>query len=154
MSCVYNLIQLELLRLRELSFTTHTHTHTHTHTYTHIYFFPFKSFLLHLFIPPSKLMASTNLFYSLYSFIWASLVAHLVKTFPAVQETPVWSLGWEDSLEKEMATHSSILAWKISWTKEPGGLQSMGSQRAGHGWVTNILTDLPFQKCHKVGIIQ
>ena len=62
----------------------------------------------------------------------ASLVAQLVKNLPAVQETQVQSLGWEDPLEKEMATHSSILAWKISWTEEPGGLQSMGSQRVGH----------------------
>ena len=62
----------------------------------------------------------------------ASLVAQLVKNLPAVQETRVRSLGWEDPLEKEMATHSSILAWKISWTEEPGGLQSMGSQRVRH----------------------
>ena len=61
-----------------------------------------------------------------------SLVAQLVKNLPAVQETRVQSLGREDPLEKEMATHSSILAWKISWTEEPGGLQSMGSQRVGH----------------------
>ena len=61
-----------------------------------------------------------------------SLVAQSVKNLPAVQETWVRSLGWEDPLEKEMATHSSILAWKISWTEEPGGLQSMGSQRVGH----------------------
>ena len=54
------------------------------------------------------------------------------KTLPAVQETQVQSLGWEDPLEKEMATHSSILAWKISWTEEPGGLQSTGWQRVGH----------------------
>ena len=58
----------------------------------------------------------------------ASLAAQLVKNLPAVQETQVRSLGWDDPLEKEMATHSSILAWKISWTEEPGGLQSMGSQ--------------------------
>ena len=51
---------------------------------------------------------------------------------PAVQETQVQSLGWEDPLEKEMATHSSILAWKISWTQEAGGLQSMESKRVGH----------------------
>ena len=63
---------------------------------------------------------------------WASLVAQLVKNLPAVQETVVRSLGWEDPLEKEMATHSSILGWKISWTEEPDGLQSMGSQRVGH----------------------
>ena len=63
---------------------------------------------------------------------WASLVAQLVKNLPAVQETRVRSLGWEDPLEKEMATHSSILAWKISWTEGPGGLQSMGLQRVRH----------------------
>ena len=62
----------------------------------------------------------------------ASLVAQVVKNLPAVQETRVRSLGWEDPLEKEMATHSSILAWKISWTEGPGGLQSTRSQRVGH----------------------
>ena len=61
----------------------------------------------------------------------ASLAAQLVKNLPAVQEMQVQSLGWEDALEKEMVTLSSILAWKISWTQEPGGLQSMGLQRAG-----------------------
>ena len=62
----------------------------------------------------------------------ASLVAQLVKNLPAVQETRVQSLGWEDPLEKETATYSSILAWKIPWTEEPGGLRSMGSQRVRH----------------------
>ena len=61
-----------------------------------------------------------------------SLVAQTVKHLPAVWETQVPSLGWEDPLEKEMATHSSTLAWKIPWTEEPGGLQSMGLQRTGH----------------------
>ena len=61
-----------------------------------------------------------------------SLVAQMVKHLPTMWETQVQSLGWEDLLEKEMATHSSILAWKIPWTEEPGRLQSMGSQRAGH----------------------
>ena len=70
--------------------------------------------------------------YFVASCIVASLVAQSVKDLPAVQETWVQSLGWEDPLEKEMATHSSILAWKISWTEEPGGLQSMGLQRVGH----------------------
>jgi len=56
----------------------------------------------------------------------------MVKNPPAMQETWVRSLGWEDPLEKGMATHSSILAWKIPRTEEPGGLQSMGSQRVGH----------------------
>ena len=68
---------------------------------------------------------------------WASLVAQLVKNLPAVQETRVQSLNWEDPLEKEMATHSSILAWKISWTEEPGGVQSMGTERVGRYWATN-----------------
>ena len=56
----------------------------------------------------------------------------MVKNLPAMQETQVLSLGWEDPLQEGMATHSSILAWKIPWTEEPGGLQSMWLQRAGH----------------------
>ena len=60
-------------------------------------------------------------------------MAQTVKTLPAMQETWVPSLGWEDALEKGMATHSSALAWRISWTEEPGRLQSMGLQRVGHG---------------------
>ena len=63
---------------------------------------------------------------------WAFLEAQMVKNLPAMQDTQVQSLGWEDPLEKEMAAHSSILAWRIPWTKEPGGLQSMGLQRVGH----------------------
>ena len=61
-----------------------------------------------------------------------SLVAQMVKRLLPMQETRVQSLGWEDPLEKEMAAHSSLLAWKISCTEEPGRLQSMGSQRAEH----------------------
>ena len=63
---------------------------------------------------------------------WASLVAQLVKNLPAMWETWVQPLGWEDSLEEVMAPHSSTLTWKIPWTEEPGGLQSMGSLRVGH----------------------
>ena len=59
-------------------------------------------------------------------------LAHMVKNLPTMQETWIQSLGQEDPLEKEMATHSSILAWEIPWTEEPGGLQSMGSQRVGY----------------------
>ena len=59
-------------------------------------------------------------------------MAQTVKNVPAMQETGVRSLGWEDPLEKEMATHSSILAWKIPWTEETAGLQSMASQRIGY----------------------
>ena len=62
----------------------------------------------------------------------SSLVAQMVKNLPTMLETWVQSLGGEDPLEKEMATHSGILSWKIPWTEKPGGLQSMGSQRIGH----------------------
>ena len=61
-----------------------------------------------------------------------SLMAQMVKNLPTLREAWVRSLGWEDPLEKRMATHSRILAWRIPWTEEPGGLQSMGSQRVGH----------------------
>ena len=63
-----------------------------------------------------------------YIILWTSLVAQTVKRLSAMQESQVQSLGWADPLEKEVATHSSILAWKIPWTEEPGGLQSMGLQ--------------------------
>ena len=69
------------------------------------------------------------------------LMAQSVQSLPAMQET--WT--WEDPLEKEMATHSSILAWRIPWTEEPGGPQSMGSQRVGHGWVTSTFTFMLFE---------
>ena len=63
--------------------------------------------------------------------LWASLVAHMVKNLPAMQETLVQSLGVEDPLEKGMATHFSILSWRIPWTEEPGELQSRRSERVG-----------------------
>ena len=74
---------------------------------------------------------------------WASNtfpVAQMVKNLPAMRETLVISLGQEDYLQKEMATHSSILAWRIPWTEEPGGLQSIESQTVGHDWATKIHT--------------
>ena len=64
--------------------------------------------------------------------LWASLVAQMVKNLPAMGETGVRSLGWENPLEKGVATHSGILAWRTPWTEEPGGLQSKGSQRVRH----------------------
>ena len=66
----------------------------------------------------------------------------MVKRLTAMQETRVWFLGWEDPLEKEMATHSSTLAWKIPWTEEPGRLQSMGSRKVGHDWATSLSLSL------------
>ena len=68
----------------------------------------------------------------------ASLVAQRLKRLPAMRETWARSLGREGPLEKEMATHSSILAWRIPWTEEPGGLQSTGLQRVGHDWATSF----------------
>ena len=67
---------------------------------------------------------------------WVSLVAQRLKRLPGMRETRVRSLGWEDPLEKEMATHSSILARRSPWTEEPGGLQSTGSQRVRHNWAS------------------
>ena len=72
-------------------------------------------------------------------FTQTSLEAQTVKHLPIMRETRVQPLGWKDPLEKEMATHSSILAWKIPWMVEPGRLQSMGSQRVGHNWATEQL---------------
>ena len=68
---------------------------------------------------------------------FSSLVAQTEKSLPEMLGDQVQSLGWEDSLEKEMKTHSGILAWKIPWTEKSSGLQSKASQRVGHNWVTN-----------------
>ena len=78
----------------------------------------------------SRNMSPPNLFF--FQMALATLVVQMVKRLPAIQETWVQSLDQEDLLEKEMATHSSTLAWKIPWTEEPGRLQSMGWQRVGH----------------------
>ena len=72
-----------------------------------------------------------------YTFSRTSLVAQMVKRLSTMWETWIPSLGWEDPLEKEMAIHSSTIAWKIPWTEEPGRLQSMGLQRVGHDWATS-----------------
>ena len=79
------------------------------------------------------LQLSLRVFYSL-----TSMVAQTVKRLPTMRESWARSLSWEDPLEKKMATHSSILAWRIPWTEEPGRLQSMGLQRVGHDWVTSL----------------
>ena len=76
-------------------------------------------------------------------------MAQIVKNLPALQETWVQSLGWEDLLEEEMATLSSILAWRIPWTEEPGRLQSIGSQRVGHDRVTNTHAHTHIFSVHK-----
>ena len=75
----------------------------------------------------------------------SSLVAQRLKHLPGMRDTRVWSLGWEDPLEKEMATHSSTLAWRIPWREEPGRLQSMGLQRVGYDWATSLHFSQLFQ---------
>ena len=87
--------------------------------------------------PPSLYVWCT-----LWIFLKTFLVAQTVKCLPTMWETWVRFLGQEDLLEKEMATHSSTLAWKIQWTEEPGRLQSMGSQRVGHDWATSLTHSL------------
>ena len=82
------------------------------------------------------------------SYIRASQVVLMVKNHLPVQEMWVWSLCREDPLEKEIATHSSILVWKMPWTEEPGRLQSMGSQRVGHDWATEHTHSL----CHWLAV--
>ena len=83
-------------------------------------------------IPGSGRSAGERIGYPL-QYSWSSLVAQLGKNLPAMQETWVQSLSWEDPLEKGIATHSSILAWRIPWRDEPGRLKSMGLQRVRHG---------------------
>ena len=82
----------------------------------------------------------------------ASLMAQMVKNLPAMQEIQVQSLGWEDPLKEEVTIHSRILAWRIPWTEEPGGLQSMGSQRVGHDWATNTFTKSQSTHCLNSGL--
>ena len=90
-----------------------------------------------------------GLFFFFFCFILCCFPSSsVVKNLPSMQETQetwVWSLGEEDPLEKGMATHSRILACRIPWTEEPGGLQPMGSQRVGHNWVTKHIVPAPRQ---------
>ena len=89
----------------------------------------------------SKSFIVSNLtFRSWIHFEFIFVVAHMVKNLLAVQETWVWAMGQEDPLEMGMATHSSILAWRIPWVEEPGKIQSMGSQRVQYDWATNPFT--------------
>ena len=102
-----------------------------------------ESECLHLVGLPEQNRPSGLNNYNLFSHSsggWASQVAQTVKNLPVMWETQVRSLGLEDPLEKAMATHSSILAWRIPWTEEAGGLQPMGSQRVRHNWAINSTT--------------
>ena len=81
----------------------------------------------------------------MYIYTWDSLVAQMVKNLPAMQESQIWPLGQEDPLEKGKATPSRILAWRIPWREDPGGLQSKGSQWVRHDWTTNTHTHIYMQ---------
>ena len=106
-------------------------------TYIIIFYFSYSSYVgsdisvWFLFVVPLWLIITR-----------ASLVAQMVKHLPTIRETQVRSLGREDPLEKEMATHSSILAWKIPWTEDPGRLQFMGLQKVRHDWATSLLLSM------------
>ena len=95
------------------------------------FFFFISLFNIHL-LSTCFVLVTVSIIVIWLKLTWASLMAQRVKNLPALQETHVQSLGWEDPLGKGMATHSSILAWRTPWTEEPGGLQFMGSQRLGH----------------------
>ena len=97
--------------------------------------YPLKWFNLHISSKWLILICSCMMYIK-----GSSLVAQVVKNLPVIQETQVLSLGYEDHLEKEMTTHSSILAWENPWIEESGRLQSMGLQRFRHNWATNTLT--------------
>ena len=84
--------------------------------------------------------------------LWNRMMAQMVKNPPAMQETQVWSLGWEDPLKKGMATHSSILARRTPWTEEPSRLQSMGLQRVRHDWATNTFNYICIFSMKKFGL--
>ena len=101
--------------------------------YDTLFFLSQWSYLIFLFSLESVL-------YQLLAPSRSYLVTQVVKRLLAMWETRVQSLGWEDPLGEEVATLSSILAWEILWTEEPGGLQSIGSQRVGHDWVTKYFT--------------
>ena len=128
---------------------THTHTHIYiTHTHTCVWKWKCSSLSrVQLFCLPSLEGYSpwvtknwTFTFILNFPDGWASLMAQMVKNLPAVGETQVWSLDWEDPLEKGLATHASILAWRISWTLETGGLQAMELQWVKYDCVTNTHT--------------
>ena len=123
-------------------------------------FYPFALLSLRVTTTYLRILTSSRCSRNVRSFSWRMVtllfhflykgtfpVAQTVKNLPVMRETQVWFLGREDPLEKGMATYSSILAWRIPWTKEPGGPQSMGSQRAGHNWATDTLTQR-LRACH------
>ena len=115
-----------------LSSTRPSVVHLGTSIFSFLHSLLTHSFIAHSFSAHSCIYSKILWFVRLPNSSWASLVAQIVKNLPAMQETWVPSLGREDPLKKGLATHSSILAWEIPWTEDPGGLQSLGSQRVRH----------------------
>ena len=114
---------------------TSLHTHTHTHTYicvSHIWKLHHVKIYVLIIIYTLLLTFQFLSYINIFLNQEGSLVTQMVKNLPTVQETRVQSLGQDNPLEKGMAAHSSILAWRIPWIEKRGGLQSMGSQRVGH----------------------
>ena len=112
---------------------------------------PTMSSLRHLECQKGTKRKKTLYYFLIGIFYSHKLVAWMVKNLPAMQETRVWSLGWENPLGKGMATHSSVLAWRIPRTAEPGGLQSMGSPRVRHNLVNNSFTFFFLWSCGFIG---
>ena len=112
----------------------------------HNFSFPWTNYIIIYMYVLHSLMCIYVYIYTFYLYVcrhgfpFIVWVAQMVKKLPAVQEIWVLSLGQEAALEKRMATHSNILAWRIPGTEEPGGLQSMGLQRVGHDWMTDTFT--------------
>ena len=132
------------LGLLILSLGLHYHHHHDHHSLSLSFPSSPSSSKLHFFLSCRRIvlkLCSVCMYIHTYC-IWASPVAQMVKNLPAMQETWARSLGREDPLEKKMAIHSSILAWRIPWTEDPGGLQSIGLQRVWHNWVTNTHTHI------------
>ena len=129
-----------------LTLKTFLHFYNNFFIYSLIFSCAVSSLPCRLFSSSSKqglhFSCSTRAFYCCG---FSSLVAQTVKRLSTMRETQVWALGWEDPLEKEMAIHSSTIAWKIPWTEEPGRLQSMGSQRVRHDWATSLFHFLLLQ---------
>ena len=112
---------------------------------------------VHSSIPGSGRCSGEGIGYPL-QYSWASLVAQMIKNLPAMWETWVWTLAREDPQEEGTATHSSLLAWRIPWTEEPGGLQSMELQRVGHDWAIKHSTaatygDHPLMETLQISIL-
>ena len=115
---------------------------TYGNTYWYSCSFPWLGINIHfrdkVDVYRASLVQRIDIFREFTKYFISFLVAQRLKWLPPMRETWVWSLGWEDPLEKEVATHSSILAWRIPWTEEPCRLQSTGSQTVGHDWATSL----------------